>query len=720
MRKFWRPIKITFYSCLAFFFLLSLAVIGYNIYYVYFDKNNLPSIEPLVRFEEPATGEMFDSNGRVIIQLAKEYRRVTAYEDIPLVVKEAILSAEDQRFFEHDGVDKTAIARSSLNNLLHSAITTSKFWDSNRKINPELVFVQGASTITQQLVRLYFLKEIRSEEKNDKLVVENWETETLAHVPFVGIKNVNKLWRKREEARISIYTEKEFAKRFGSKQRAKQEILARFVSFVYLGNGRYGFDAASEYYFGKRIKQLSSGDVAEAAFLAGLIKMPISSKALIFTNQLSRKDHILDRMAISHYLSTSDAEQIKKIPIDFSPIKTKTEAPSVVSDTLDEIKDYGYNTDQFFEGRFAIYSTTNLSIQEIANQALENGLKEYEKRYPEAKDVVQGSTIILRNSDGAILAEVGGRQVFNSHKIAYTDFNRVKHSLRQPGSAFKPFVYLTALKDGWTLASTILDAPIAVPMGSIKVGNKWVRRPPKWIANYDGKFKGTIRLRQALAESRNAPTVRLARMVKIEEVIKTAHTLGIKTSLQPYITTAIGASDVNLLELANAYRAIASGVLAEPYSVVKLTDRNGETIYQAKNTAKPIDVEDMALEQIREGLRGVVRIPGGTAHALDNTIQHRSPQEDFPIPIFGKTGTTNDFRDALFVGATYGLDGITVAVRIGFDDYRELGDKETGAKTALPVFREIMLNIYSRNLAGPAPQFPEEIEKNIDDYLGKK
>ncbi len=700
-----RSLKIAFYSFLA----LAALVVAFNIYYVYFNKKDLTDIEPLIRFEEPATGEIFDSEGKVIIQLAKEYRRVTAYEDIPTVVKEAILSAEDQRFFEHHGIDKTAMARSFINNLLHSAITTTKFWDRNRKVSPEIVFIQGGSTLTQQLVRLYFLQKIKSVENNDKLIVENWETKMLASIPFVGIKNTNKLWRKREEIRLSIYTEKEFVKRFGSKQRAKEEIMSRFVSFVYLGNGRYGFDAASEYYFDKRIKELELDDAPKAAFLAGLIKLPISSKASNFTRQLSRKNHILDRMAINHYLSFLEADQLKKVKIDLSPSKIKTEAPSVVSDILNEIKKHGYNADQFFEGRFAIYSTTNLEIQKIANQALENGLRTYEERYPEAKGKIQGSAVVLKNSDGAILAEVGGRQVFNSRNIAYTDFNRVKHSLRQPGSAFKPFVYLTAIKNGWTLAATIRDAPIAVPMGSIKIGNKWVKRPPKWIKNYDGKFKGFIPLRQALAESRNAATIRLASIMGMADVIKTARLVGIKTQLEPYITTAIGASDVNLLELANAYRAMASGIYTEPYAVEKITDRNGKIIFVKNNTTRPLDIGQSALEQIQEGLRGVVRIPGGTAHSLDN--------KDFPIPVMGKTGTTNDFRDVLFIGSTYGKDGITVAIRIGFDDYHELGDKETGGRTALPVFKEIMLNIYKNNLTGPVPEFPEEIEKNIYNYL---
>jgi penicillin-binding protein 1A len=164
---------------------------------------------------------------------------------------------------------------------------------------------------------------------------------------------------------------------------------------------------------------------------------------------------------------------------------------------------------------------------------------------------------------------------------------------------------------------------------------------------------------------------------------------------------------VRLLELADAYRAIASGVLAEPHVIERVTDVSGNLLYGAPQRGRQIDSD--ALRLIQEGLRGVVRLPDGTAHSLDS--------RDFPVPVMGKTGTTSDFRDALFVGSTYGASGITVAVRIGFDDNRPLGGSETGGRTALPIFREIMLRIYKDQLAGKAPHFPREIEDGIDKYL---
>jgi penicillin-binding protein 1A len=170
--------------------------------------------------------------------------------------------------------------------------------------------------------------------------------------------------------------------------------------------------------------------------------------------------------------------------------------------------------------------------------------------------------------------------------------------------------------------------------------------------------------------------------------------------LQPYATTALGASEINLLELATAYRTIASGVLAQPYVIRRIVRDSGEVVGK---------MADAALLLIQEGLRGVVRIPTGTAHALDSS--------GFPIAVMGKTGTTSEFRDALFVGSTYGVDGITVAVRIGFDDNRSLGPKETRGRVALPVFEELMLRVYRDKIAGPVPSFPPLMEQRITRYL---
>lgn len=689
-----KPFRTIFIFLTVFSLVSIVSFVGYIYHYVFYDRSNLPDIKILADFNPPTVGTVYDEEGRTIINLAKEFRWISKSEDVPDVVRYAILSAEDKNFYEHNGVDWTAFFfRAGIRNLVHVG---ENIYHNER---PYVEAQQGASTLDQQLVRLIFLRDIVHQE---------------------GASPINKFKRKFEEWRLAIWINEELQKPeyFGSKEKAKEHILTCILNYAYF-RGVYGIKAASLFYFNKDIKDLQ---YEEAALLAGIMKNPLSyapssKKALKATDlsrqkQLNRRNSVLDLMVANKYLEKELANKLKEAELPLpSPanIKIRTEAPSAVGNVFEEIKSENFDVSKIFNGELQVYTTINLDIQKIANEALENGLKAYEGRFPKEEGKIQGSVVVLRNSDGAVLAQVGGRQVYKSKKIAYNDFNRTKHSIRQPGSAFKPFVYLTALQNGWTLESEIRDAPIAVPMGSVKVGNKWVSRPPKWIKNYDGKFKGFIPLRKSLAESRNAPTMRLATVVGIEEVIKTAYLLGIRTKLQPYITTAIGASDVNLLELANAYRAIASGVYAEPYSVKKLTDNRGQTVFTPENKTYLLEIDTLALEQLQEGLRGVVRIPSGTAHSLDNA--------DFPIPVMGKTGTTNDFRDALFVGSTYGIGGITIAVRIGFDDYHQLGDKETGGRTALPVFREIMLNVYKGNLAGHVPQFPEHIERNIDNYL---
>jgi penicillin-binding protein 1A len=264
----------------------------------------------------------------------------------------------------------------------------------------------------------------------------------------------------------------------------------------------------------------------------------------------------------------------------------------------------------------------------------------------------------------------------------------------------KPIVYLAAFRKGaFNLDTVVPDEPISVSNGG--------GLNAKWISNYDGQFKGMIPLRMALAESRNAVAIWITEQIGIASVLKTARDLGIRTPLHAYATTALGASEVNLLELANAYRTIASGSLNQPHVIRKIILDSGEVIADSGYRSSPANVDGDALALIQEGLRGVVRLPNGTAHALDSGA----------FAVMGKTGTTNQFRDALFVGSTYGPEGITAAVRIGFDDNRSLGEEETGGRLALPVFKEIVFDAYREKLVGPVPRFPTEMEERIDVYL---
>src|SRR5438067_4024824 len=666
-------------------------------HHIYFDRSGVPDLERFIRFELSTTGKVYDARGTVLVELAREYRQVISYEEIPPVLRQAILAAEDRNFFTHSGVDYRALPRVLYKTAMSSA---GAWWDGK---GFRLRLPQGGSTLTQQLVRGYFLRDRWSRENDVTLFRDNLTWRLFSAV--VGVPTTNKLFRKLEEVRLALWLEEEMIRRFGSRERAKREIFARSASFNYLGNGRYGFAAGSQYYFGKPLSTYTMEDAGKAALLAGITKaprdyLPVPGNA----RPLRRRNEILALMARNGDIPENLVQRLQAEPVlvakATSPVKTQ--APAAIDTVFDELRQRGagrFGVEDLLQGRIVIHATVDQRMQTIVNEALETGLGHYEKRHPQAKGLIQGSVVVLRNADAAILAEAGGRYFYQNRYARYSDFNRATGSLRQAGSAWKPMVYLAAFRQGLKLDTTVPDEPIAVPMGT--------DRPVKWIANYDHEFKGPIPLRQALAESRNAVAVWITREIGLDRVIGTSLKLGIRTPLQPYVTTALGASEVRLLELAGAYRAMASGILAEPHIIDRVTDAAGAVLYEAFPST--LEVESTGLSLIQEGLRGVVRLPGGTAHALDG--------RDFLIPVMGKTGTTSDFRDALFVGSTYGPEGVTVAVRIGYDDNRELGEKETGGRAALPIFREVVQGIYTQGLRETAPPFPPEMEQRITDYV---
>ena len=677
-------------------------------FYVNFNRTNLPDLDGFIRFEPPTMGHVYDANGHVLIELGRERRDIIRYEEIPDVVREAVLSAEDENFFSHSGVDYSVFLRLLVKTNIRALVAHFTTFDREDASKRPPVFPQGGSTITQQLVRGYFLQELSSKKNSNSLQHKGILPHVLAFI--IGVPGTNKLLLKIETIRLSLWIEGAMRKQYGSKRRAKEELFARYASFVYMGNGRYGFAAASDYYFDKPIETFTVDDADKGALLAGITKSPAeyAPTAEDVQKPTRRRNQILNLMVVNHFLPAETAQRLKLAPIRLAAHATEpVEAPAAVETTLEELKRLGPNLgsdigiDQLLEGHIQVYSTVDHRIQHIANVALENGLKVYEKRHPQSRGLIQGSVVVLRNSDSAILAETGGRELYKGRNDTYSDYNRVTQSKRQPGSAMKPFVYLAAFRQGaLDLDTSVPDEPISVAGAN--------GQATKWIANFDNQFEGMIPARLALAESRNAAAVWVTGQIGVDSVLQTAQDVGIQTKLQPYVATALGASEVTLMELANAYRLMAGGMPGEPYAIDKIQHTRGEIIYSYRGPCCSAN-DDSGLLMIQEGLRGVVRIPSGTAHALDSPA--------FSIPVMGKTGTTNNYRDALFIGSTYGPDGITVAVRIGFDDNRSLGAKETGARAALPVFREIILKIYQAQLVGPAPRFPEEMEENIDAYL---
>lgn len=677
---------------------LPLVPAAWLVHHVYFDRTGMPDLEAFIRFEPPTTGVVRDAHGTVLIELAREYRSIVTYDEVPLILRQAILAAEDRRFFSHSGVDYRVVPRIVQKT---AARSVREWWKGGHGFR--LLLPQGGSTLTQQLVRGYFLKVLTGRSDRDAMFHAGMAPPRVLSA-VLGASAMNKLLRKMEEVRLTLWLEQEMRKRYGSPEQAKREIFARYASFIYLGNGRYGYAAASAYYFGRSLASYTSADAGKAALLAAIAKAPRDYAPVPGNPRPTiRRNQILALMARHGYIPEDLAKRCQAEPIRVAPRSpVKTDSPAAIEHVLSELARHGgtrFGVEDLFQGRIDVSSTIDARVQAIVNEALEHGLAQYEKRHPREKGMIQGSVVVLGNADAAILAEAGGRRVYRDRGARYSDYNRVTASLRQPGSAMKPLVYLAAFESGLDLDTTVPDEPIEVPLGN--------GGGTKWIANYDNQFKGPIPMRQALAESRNTVAVWLTREIGVRSVIRTARQMGIRTPLQPYISTALGASEVRLLELADAYRAIASGVLAEPYIIGRVTGLDREELYVAPRDTRPI--QSAGLRRIQEGLRGVVRIPGGTASVLS----HR----DFPVPVMGKTGTTSDFRDALFVGSTYGPSGITVAVRIGFDDNHPLGRSETGGRTALPIFRDIMLRIYERRLVGEAPRFPYAIENGISQYV---
>ncbi len=700
--------------------IVSIIVIGGSLFYycyldLYFNPEKAPDIKPFIEFVPPTSGLIYDNNNGVIIELAKEsqYRKIVSYKQIPPVIIQAILSAEDERFFSwhHRGIDFFSIFRATISNL---GYTIGKSAEKSRLV---IVRDQGASTITQQTVRLWFLLKITQVERSDRLIVENFITTTFSN--FVDVPTVNSFTRKLIEMRNAFWLERQMTNIYGSRQEAKEQILTRFANYTYFGGGRYGVEAACEYYFGSTCQNLETADADKAALLAGMIKSPSlfsprpNQSEESRKRQIYRRNLIISLMGDNGYLSNRDAALMAAKPLELVFRHDKTIAPSVVSDALKEVRDYGFSNDDVYGGYVRVNLTVNLKIQEITNRACENGLAEYEKRHPEHQGLVQCSVVVLRNSDAEILAEVGGRKWYQGREYKYSDLNRVNRQ-RPVGSVFKAFDYFTAFTLGKTPDDIIVDSPFSISKG--------FGRGSHQIHNYDGKYIGAAPLKDMLKGSRNIPAVKLvlslgdgkeSGMEKVEKVIKI---LGINSPLHSdtdlnnlrnnkrmvYITSALGASEMNVLEIANGYRSLATGLSAEPHMVREIKDRDGKTLFSNKYLNKPLPFDQKAFDMIQYCLRRVVTQPGGTAYSL--TIQK------FPIPIAGKTGTTDDFRNAWFAGFTYGLSGITIVARVDFDDNQSLASRETGSVAAMPIVKEIFLKVYGQNLVGPVSQFPAHLE----------
>ena len=416
---------------------ITAALVAVAFHDVYFDRSNLPGIEPFAGFEFPAIGCVYDANGRPLIELAKEYRRVTQYEDLPPIVRDAILATEDKNFFSHSGVDYSTIPRVLSKVRIGALVSHLTRPAGQEEVNSGGIFPQGGSTITQQLVRGHFLQKLTAQENSESLLRGVLLLRGLSCV--IGPRSVNKLFRKLEEMRLSLWVEEEMQKRFGSKRRAKEEILARYASFVYMGNGQYGIARAAEYYLGRSIATFTLDDADKAALLAGIPKSPRSyAPSAKETNRiLRRRNQILTLMAVNGFISPERVREAQQRPIQAVAWHRdkKLQAAAVVENVLRELKarNADLSVEDLLQGHINVFSTVDVRVQQIIVEALEHGLKLYEKRHPSSKGLIQGSVIVLRNRDAGILAETGGRQFYKGRYASYSDFNPLRSPCGSPG-----------------------------------------------------------------------------------------------------------------------------------------------------------------------------------------------------------------------------------------------------------------------------------------------
>ena len=663
----------------------------------------LPDVRLLKMWRPPEASIVYDYRGRFYGDIGVQRRYYVPLEEIPEHVVNAFISAEDKNFYSHRGIDFPSVVRAMVKNIKHRRI------------------VEGASTITQQLARNLFLTRKRT------------------------------FKRKLKEALLAIKIERELS---------KKEILELYLNQIYLGNGAYGVEAASKVYFDKHVKELS---LEEAALLAGLPKAP--SKFNPFVNPelaKKRRNYVLKRMYEDGYITFEEYESATK-----KKVSVKEENRYRGSDYfLDMVKSYLVRRygDEVFRGGFSIYTTVDKDLQVYAQKVLQKRLtsiakihrfpflpinrKQLEESFVKQKlslkpgnvllgkvkavkgenvqfelpngktlkarrielpikegdffflkvtgkgtaDVLpdlQGALVSMDVHTGEIRSLIGGFSYYRS------PFNRVVQAKRQPGSAIKPVVYLSAIMRGFTQISTVDASPRSFFDPS--TGEEWT---PK---NYHDEEYGIVTLREALAKSINTATVNLLDDLGFEIVLRVGDKLGLK-SLKPYYSLALGSVEVSPLELTSAYQTFANlGVRCEPFFIKKVVDKYGNILEENQPVCKTV-LPAPEVRVLVDMLRAVV---------LEGTGKRAAR---LPRIVAGKTGTTNDYVDAWFVGfSPYVVTGVWV----GFDTRKSLGDRMAGSVAALPIWIDYMRVAASKypNDDFPMPEGTVEVLINTKDYV---
>jgi penicillin-binding protein, 1A family len=583
---------------------------------------------PILELESEEIGRFFGPE--------REQRRLVSIDQVPKDLIYAVLAAEDSRFYGHRGVDIRSVLRALYVNIRHGAIR------------------QGGSTLTQQLAKSYFLTPGR----------------TFA--------------RKSKELFMALTMEAMYK---------KNEILEIYLNEIYLGQkgsvSINGVGEASFFYFGKSVERLS---LAEAATIAGLIKSPgLYSPYVNEARCRDRRNRVLRDMEKLGYISPELLKSALPEPVKTVGFTVYGKKAPYFIDYLSKQLPALYSAEVLSSFGLSIYTTLDTQVQAAAERALEKGLARLEKAYPSLKRSnperrLQGAIIVMQPKTGYILAMVGGRA------YSASQFNRVTQARRQPGSAFKPFIYLAGL-DQCTPATLLSNKP-----KQYEINGKLWKPHGKGPVSERG-----VRMRDALARSDNPATVDLAMKVGLDRIVNTVNAFQFSTPIKPQPSLALGAYEVIPLELARAYCTFASGGV-EPYplSLKAVVDENGNVLERRHMTIQNIFSPAKAYV-ISEMLRSVVT--EGTGKSLKNL--------GVTIPVAGKTGTTNDYRDAWFVGYT---PDILTLVWVGFDN----GDTVSveGAVAALPIWADLVRTVPQHTSGDWFMAPPGVVKKTICSQSG--
>jgi penicillin-binding protein 1A len=613
---------------------LASALIGAAVGFLLYSVWDLPEVRMLEEYRPSVTTRVYSDTNGLLAEFFVENRTPVRLADVPRPLVQALLATEDQRFYRHWGIDPRGIARALYRNVRAGKI------------------IEGGSTLTQQLSKVLFLTPERS------------------------------YTRKLKELVLALKIEQRYT---------KQEILSLYLNQIYFGAGAYGVEAAAQTYFGKPVRDLS---LTECALLAGIPRSPkYYSPFRSRESARGRRALVLRRMVSAGIISQTEAEEANGVPLPVEQppgAKASSKAPYFVEYIRQKVEER-FGSSILYSGGLNIYTSINDAYQRYAEEAVRSGLTALErsmKKNRPGTSPLQSALVALDPASGHVVAMVGGRD------FATSQFNRAWQAIRQPGSAFKPFVYAAALERGYSAADLLDDTPLTV-----KVDNRKTWTPDNFTHLYQGK----VTLRKALSQSLNVPTVRLLSTIGIPEVIRLARRLGITTPLQPVLPLALGSSDVTLLDLTSAYAVFANnGIRLNPVAILRITDSTGRVLYANDGVPTQVLRPETAF-LVTNLLRGVVE--NGTG------IRARS----LGRPVAGKTGTTNDYRDAWFIGYTPVLVG---GVWVGYDDQRSLGPRATGSRAALPIWLEFMRQAHQEQDPVEFLVPPSILFKTIDPRTG--